>query len=273
MHGSFVEGGDLNVPQSGSQPTKLRVGSNQNRKSASDIEVYIGSVEIFFPLYWVWWNWQDQISIAKNVILHPKGWSMEWVLNEIFCKPLICLICVRRVPITTCILAKGPYVYSGQSPGPYEGPTCTRCTGAKGPAWTFPNVKLQYWVVFWSERSLWYLRHCQCHWLQFWQLRSWIHDNLCYLTIKSDTGRHRQFLRCFFIMQVIFKTEESSETLPLNINWMELVYPKHWILWFGREKSMRRQFEEKKSTGHFSFFPLGLWGPLSVSPPPLLRPD
>ena len=165
-----------------------------------------------------------------------------------------------------CILAKGPYVYSGQSPGPYEGPTCTRCTGAKGPAWTFPNVKLQYWVVFWSERSLWYLRHCQCHWLQFWQLRSWIHDNLCYLTIKSDTGRHRQFLRCFFIMQVIFKTEESSETLPLNINWMELVYPKHWILWFGREKSMRRQFEEKKSTGHFSFFPLGLWGPLSGSP-------
>ena len=70
----------------------------------------------------------------------------------------------------------------------------------------------------------------------------------------------------FFIMQVIFKTEESSETLPLNINWMELVYPKHWILWFGREKSMRRQFEEKKSTGHFSFFPLGLWGPLSGSP-------
>ena len=41
--------------------------------------------------------------------------------------------------------------------------------------------------------DLWHLRH----WLQLWQLRSWIHDNLCYLTIKSDTGRHRQFLRCF----------------------------------------------------------------------------
>ena len=25
------------------------------------------------------------------------------------------------------------------------------------------------------------------HWLQFWQLRPSIHDNLCYLTIKSDT--------------------------------------------------------------------------------------
>ena len=36
------------------------------------------------------------------------------------------------------------------------------------------------------------------HWLQFWQLRTWIHDNLCYLTIKSDPGQHSQFLRCFF---------------------------------------------------------------------------
>ena len=35
------------------------------------------------------------------------------------------------------------------------------------------------------------------HWLHFWQLRTWIHDNRCYLTIKSDTGQHSQFLRCF----------------------------------------------------------------------------
>ena len=39
---------------------------------------------------------------------------------------------------------------------------------------------------------------CLRHWLQFWQLRTWIHDNLCYLTIKSDTGQHSQFLRCLF---------------------------------------------------------------------------
>ena len=41
--------------------------------------------------------------------------------------------------------------------------------------------------------DLWNLRH----WLQFWQLRTWIHDNLCYLTINCDTGQHSQFLRCF----------------------------------------------------------------------------
>ena len=39
------------------------------------------------------------------------------------------------------------------------------------------------------ETYLWFLRH----WLQFWQLRTWIYDNLCDLTIKSDTGQHFQF--------------------------------------------------------------------------------
>ena len=43
-------------------------------------------------------------------------------------------------------------------------------------------------------RDLWYLRH----WIQFWQLGTWFHDNLCYLTIKSDTGQHSQFLRWFY---------------------------------------------------------------------------
>ena len=44
-----------------------------------------------------------------------------------------------------------------------------------------------------NPRDLWHLRH----WLQFWQLRTWIHDNLCVLTINCDTGQHLQFLRCF----------------------------------------------------------------------------
>ena len=28
-----------------------------------------------------------------------------------------------------------------------------------------------------------------------------LHDNLCYLTIKSDTGQHSQFLRCFILLE------------------------------------------------------------------------
>ena len=28
-------------------------------------------------------------------------------------------------------------------------------------------------------------------------MRTWIHDNLCYVTINCDTGQHSQFLRCF----------------------------------------------------------------------------
>ena len=42
------------------------------------------------------------------------------------------------------------------------------------------------------------LRLVTFEWLQFWQLGTWIHDILCYLTIKSDTGQHSQFLRRLF---------------------------------------------------------------------------
>ena len=44
------------------------------------------------------------------------------------------------------------------------------------------------------------MRHC----LHFWQLRTWIHDHLCNLTIMSDTGQHSQFLRCFIIRSLCF---------------------------------------------------------------------
>ena len=49
----------------------------------------------------------------------------------------------------------------------------------------FPN--------FFSSCDLWHLRH----WLQYWQLRTWNHDKISYLTINCDTGQHSQFLRCF----------------------------------------------------------------------------
>ena len=52
------------------------------------------------------------------------------------------------------------------------------------------NLFLQFFQLFFN---LWHLRH----WLQHWQLRTWNHDNLCYLTINCDTGQHSQFLQCF----------------------------------------------------------------------------
>ena len=45
------------------------------------------------------------------------------------------------------------------------------------------------------------------HWLQFWQLRTWIHDNLCDLTINCDTGQHSQFLRCFYLFMRFMRFE------------------------------------------------------------------
>ena len=44
-----------------------------------------------------------------------------------------------------------------------------------------------------NHKDLWHLRR----WLQYRQLRTWINDNLSYLTINCDTGQHSQFLRCF----------------------------------------------------------------------------
>ena len=62
-----------------------------------------------------------------------------------------------------------------------------------------------------NPRELWLLRH----WLQFWQLRTWIHDNLCHLTIKSDTAQHSQFLRCFYTDQ-IFQTKFYPQEKCVN---------------------------------------------------------
>ena len=49
-----------------------------------------------------------------------------------------------------------------------------------------------FWDLF-STCDLWYLRH----WLQYWQLRTSFHNNLCYLTSNCDTGQYLQFLRYF----------------------------------------------------------------------------
>ena len=61
-----------------------------------------------------------------------------------------------------------------------------------------------------NPRDLSHLRH----WSQFWQLRTWFYNNLCCLTIKSDTGQHSQFLRCFFIH--CFRSSAPFIEIPLK---------------------------------------------------------
>ena len=71
--------------------------------------------------------------------------------------------------------------------------------------------------------DLWHLRH----WLQFWQLRTQIHDNLCYLTINCDTGQHSQFLRCLWI-QCELPVRNHDTSSPKNIH--ELTFSDMWRL-------------------------------------------
>ena len=66
-----------------------------------------------------------------------------------------------------------------------------------------------------NPRDLWHLRH----WLQLWQLRIWIHDNLSELTINCDTGQHSQFLQCFllfliFLISVRYEVPTQFWNLP-----------------------------------------------------------
>ena len=57
-----------------------------------------------------------------------------------------------------------------------------------------------------NPADLWQLRR----WLQFLQLRTRIHDNLCYLTIKSDSGQHLQFLRCL-VWAIEFSSRDDCQ--------------------------------------------------------------
>ena len=59
-------------------------------------------------------------------------------------------------------------------------------------------------------RYLWPLRHC----IQFGQLRIWIHDNHCDLTIKSNTGQNSQMFTeaqwCWFNSLLTFSETTTS---------------------------------------------------------------
>ena len=72
--------------------------------------------------------------------------------------------------------------------------------------------------------DLWHLRH----WLQFWQVKIWIHDNLYYLTIKSDPGQHSQFLRCLVFL---LWNKSSSFFIGLETNLKVAWFVRPWLIW------------------------------------------
>lgn len=92
------------------------------------------------------------------------------------------------------------------------------------------------------------LRHLR-HWLQFWQLKSWIHDNLCYLEIKSDTGQHSQFLRCF----TLFAPQRHQNHLCLLL----LLFPSQIqpveVCPFPQKNYILETIQEGPFIGHCSF--------------------
>ena len=63
-----------------------------------------------------------------------------------------------------------------------------------------------------------------CH---FRQLRTWVHDNHCYLGIKSDTGQHSQFLRCFFQPKA-----QCQSVWHLKITFLHLCQPSLYHVQF-----------------------------------------
>ena len=52
-----------------------------------------------------------------------------------------------------------------------------------------------------------------------WQLRTWIHDNLCYLTSNCDTGQHSRFLRCFSNCMFIVQAKHGCPEIYIQHCW------------------------------------------------------
>ena len=50
--------------------------------------------------------------------------------------------------------------------------------------------------TIWGTCDLWGTGYNSDNWLN---LRTWIHDNLCAMTIRSETGQHSQFWQCLLL--------------------------------------------------------------------------
>ena len=86
-------------------------------------------------------------------------------------------------------------------------------SGFKGINTCFNRPISEPWIPLDNHSDLWHLRH----WLQSWQLRTRIHDNLCYLTIKSDNEQHSQFLRYLFLCAIFEHLTSQQKSCKKNM--------------------------------------------------------
>ena len=89
--------------------------------------------------------------------------------------------------------------------------------------------------------------------LQFWHMWTWTHDN--YLTIKSDTGQHSQFLRCLLLISYILTCQKYDHE-------KKLLYMKFFAPWIMSVASRTNMINGQKHhqilyLDHFTIF-LGL---------------
>ena len=80
----------------------------------------------------------------------------------------------------------------------------------------------------------------------FRQLRTWVHDNHCYLGIKSDTGQHSQFLRCFVHDFSSIMTRFESDYNP------EIIYDASCrVKEYGLNRELKRFMSIRITTDEF----------------------
>ena len=122
--------------------------------------------------------------------------------------------------------------------------------------------------VTWPDQKnfamLWHLRH----WLQYRQLRTWIHDNLCYLTINCDTGQHLQFLRCFkcfycMALNTHFQTKFLLPVLLCDRSKMKAMHARIYCFKFAADLKWPR-IEERKSLSSWGDDNARKWNKLAV---------
>ena len=87
--------------------------------------------------------------------------------------------------------------------------------------------------------------------LQFWQLRTWIHDNLCNLTINCDTGQHSQFLRCLALTWQLNKQPYHHSLTKVNAEQLMFLLTFHINTNFKRQSHNYPKFPKVKTHNNF----------------------